>query len=65
MVTHRNVNNGIGRVQVVAPSYHTRLINIRHAPISISVGYPLCGYPHNFLIFMGTRKYLKKIKINI
>jgi len=40
-----------GKVQVVALSYLTCWINMCPVLVSISVGYPLCGHLHNFLIF--------------
>jgi len=52
----RDVNRA-GRVRVVAPPYPTHWINICPVPVSISVGYPLCGYPPIFFIFAGIRGY--------
>jgi len=49
--------NGAGRVRVVALPYPTRWINIYPVPVSISVGYPLCGYPSTFFIFAGIHGY--------
>jgi len=37
--------------------YPIRLINIHPVSVSISVGYPLCEYPHNFLTFTDTHGY--------
>jgi len=49
--------NGPGRVRIVAPPYPTRWINIRHVPVPISVGYPLCGYLSIFFISTGIHGY--------
>jgi len=49
--------NRAGRIRVIAPSYPTRWINIRSVLISISVEYPLCGYPHNLLISTDIHGY--------
>jgi len=55
-VISRDVN-GAGRVRVVVPPYPTRWKNICPVPVSISVGYLLCGYLSIFFISAGIHGY--------
>ena len=49
-------------IRVIAPPYPICWINIRLVSVPISIGYPLCGYPINFLMSTDIRGYLQKNK---
>jgi len=61
--------NVADRIRIVVLLYLTCWINIRLIHVLISVRYPSCGYPYNFLISTNIHGYpqvfTKKVKINI